>query len=102
MATATQAKLVPLEDRIIVEKHEAEDKTSGGIILPDNVQEKPQEAIVVSVGAGKKDPEGKLIPIDNLKAGDKIIYPKYSGTEVKINGKEFLILKASDVLAKFE
>jgi chaperonin GroES len=102
MATATQAKLVPLEDRIVVEKHEAEDKTSGGIILPDNVQEKPQEAIVVSVGAGKKDPEGKLIPIDNLKAGDRVIYQKYSGNEYKIDGKEFLILKASDVLAKLE
>ncbi|MDX1921487.1 MAG: co-chaperone GroES [Candidatus Caenarcaniphilales bacterium] len=102
MATATQNKLIPLEDRIIVEKHEPEEKTAGGILLPDSAKEKPQQAIVVSVGPGKRDDKGNLIPIDSLKAGDRIIYPKYSGTEVKVEGKEYLILKAGDVLAKVE
>lgn len=102
MATAAQTKLLPLEDRIIVEKHEPEEKTSGGILLPDSAKEKPQEAIIVSVGPGKRsEKDGSIIPLENLKPGDKIIYPKYSGTEVKIDGKEYLILKASDVLAKF-
>jgi chaperonin GroES len=102
MATATKSKLVPIEDRIIVEKHEPEEKTSGGILLPDSAKEKPQQAIVVAVGPGKKDDKGNVNAIDYLKPGDKIIYPKYSGTEVKIDGKEFLILKAGEVLAKIE
>jgi len=103
MATAAKTKLVPLEDRIIVEKHEPEEKTAGGILLPDSAKEKPQQAIIVSVGPGKRnEKDGSVIPVDNLKAGDKIIYPKYSGTEVKIDGKEYLILRASDVLAKVE
>ncbi len=100
MATATGTKLVPIEDRIIVKKEESEEKTAGGILLPDSAKEKPQQAVVVSVGPGKRDDKGTLHPIDYLKEGDKVIYPKYSGTEVKVNGEEFLILRASDVLAK--
>jgi chaperonin GroES len=102
MATATKTKLVPIEDRIIVQKNESEDKTSGGILLPDSAKEKPQQATVVAVGPGKRDEKGNLQAIDYLQAGDLVIYPKYSGTEVKINGEEFLILRASDVLAKLD
>ncbi|MDJ0626103.1 MAG: co-chaperone GroES [Candidatus Caenarcaniphilales bacterium] len=102
MTTAEKTSLIPLEDRIIAEKHEPEEKTSGGILLPDSAKEKPQQAIIIAVGPGKKDDKGNLIPIDYLKAGDIVIYPKYSGTEIKIDGKEYLILKASDVLAKVQ
>ncbi len=100
MAIATQTQLTPIEDRIIVKKEEAEEKTAGGILLPDNAKDKPQQGIVVAVGPGKRDDKGNLQAIDYLKEGDKIIYPKYSGTEVKVSGEEYLILRASDVLAK--
>lgn len=102
MATASKTKLVPIEDRIIVQKNESEEKTAGGILLPDSAKEKPQQATVVAVGPGKRDDKGTLHAIDYLQVGDTVIYPKYSGTEVKINGEEFLILRASDVLAKLD
>ena len=91
--------LKPLEDRVIVETVESEDVTASGIYLPDTAQEKPQRGKVIAVGDGRLDKEGKRIPVD-VKKGDVVIYSKYGGTEVKIDGKEVLILKASDILAK--
>lgn len=89
----------PLSDRIIIRPLEAEQKTAGGIIIPDNAKEKPQKGEVVAVGAGKVADNGQKIEM-TLKAGDKVLYGKYSGTEVTIDGKELLIMRESDVLAK--
>ena len=86
-------KIKPLSDRVVVEACNAETKTSSGIIIPDTAQEKPQEGIVVAIGNGKKDE-----PM-TVKNGDRILYGKYSGTEIKFNGKEYLIMKESDILA---
>jgi len=94
-------KLRPLGDRIVVEPLEAEEKTKGGIILPDTAKEKPQEGKVVAVGKGKTDESGKLIPME-VKVGDKVLYGKYAGTEITIEGKEYMILKEEDVLAIVE
>jgi len=88
----------PLGDRILVEVLEAKDKTKGGIILPDTAKEKPQEAKVIAVGKGKVSEDGKNIPLE-VKAGDKILFGKYSGTEIVVDDKEYLILKEEDVLA---
>ena len=93
-------KLVPLEDRVIVKVLEEEDRTVSGIVLPDTAKEKPQKATVVAVGPGRYDGDD-LIPID-LKAGDTVIFSKYGGTEVKVEGEDLLILRASDILAKVE
>jgi chaperonin GroES len=90
-------KFRPLHDRIVIRRVDAEEKTKGGIIIPDNAQEKPQEGEVVAVGPGARDEGGKLVPID-LKAGDRILFGKWSGTEVKIDGEELLIMKESDVM----
>ena len=87
----------PLHDRVVVRRVDSEDKTAGGLIIPDSAQEKPAEGEVVSVGAGARDESGKLIPME-LKAGDKILFGKWSGTEVKINDEELLIMKESDIL----
>ena len=87
----------PLHDRILVERIEAEAKTSGGIIIPDTAKEKPQEGLVISVGTGTVSEEGKVRPLD-VKAGDRILFGKWSGTEVKLDGKELLIMKESDVM----
>ena len=87
----------PLHDRVVVRRVDSEDKTSGGLIIPDSAQEKPAEGEVVSVGAGARDDAGKLIPME-LKSGDKILFGKWSGTEVKIDGEELLIMKESDIL----
>jgi chaperonin GroES len=92
-------KLKPLEDRVIVKTEESEDTTASGIVLPDTAQEKPQRGKVVAVGEGRLDDNGKRIPLD-VKKGDEVIYSKYGGTEVKIEGEELLIMKASDILAK--
>jgi chaperonin GroES len=94
-------KLRPLGDRIVVEPLEAEEKTKGGIILPDTAKEKPQEGKVVAVGKGKTDESGKLIPME-VKVGDKVLYGKYAGTEITIEGKEYMILREEDVLAVVE
>ena len=91
----------PLHDRVLVERIEAETKTAGGIIIPETAQEKPMQGRVVSVGAGARDESGKLVPLD-VKAGDTILFGKWSGTEVKINGKELLIMKESDILGIIE
>jgi chaperonin GroES len=93
----TTMKFRPLHDRIVIKRIEAEAKTASGIIIPDNAQEKPQEGEVISVGPGGRDESGKLIPID-VKAGDHVLFGKWSGTEVKIEGDEYLIMKESDVM----
>ena len=85
----------PLHDRVVLKRIEAEEKTSGGIIIPDTAKEKPQEGEVVAVGPGGRDEAGKLIPID-LKAGDRVLFGKWSGTEVKIDGVDYLVMKESD------
>ena len=87
----------PLHDRVLVKRLEAEEKTAGGIIIPDTAKEKPQEGEVVAVGNGAKSDEGKITPLD-VKAGDKILFGKWSGTEVKVDGQDLLIMKESDIL----
>jgi chaperonin GroES len=87
----------PLHDRVVVRRVEAEEKTAGGIIIPDSAKEKPQEGEVIAVGPGGRDENGKLTPID-VKAGDRILFGKWSGTEVKIDGQELLIMKESDIM----
>ncbi len=87
----------PLHDRILVERIEAEAKTAGGIIIPDTAKEKPQEGLVISVGTGTVSEDGKVRPLD-VKAGDRILFGKWSGTEVKLDGKDLLIMKESDVM----
>jgi chaperonin GroES len=90
-------KFRPLHDRIVVKRIEAEAKTAGGIIIPDTVKEKPQQGEVIAVGPGGRDENGKLIPID-IKAGDRVLFGKWSGTEVRIDDQEYLIMKESDVM----
>ncbi len=87
----------PLGDRVVIEATKREEKTTGGIYLPDSAKEKPMEGTVVSVGKGARDTQGNLIPME-LKAGDRVIFGKWAGTEVKIDGKELLIMKESDVM----
>ena len=95
----TETKLEPLADRIVVRPIEREERTKGGIILPDTAKEKPQEGEVIAAGPGKMADDGKRIEME-VKKGDKIIYAKYSGTEIKIDDDELLIMRDSDVLAK--
>ena len=90
-------KFRPLHDRVVLKRIEAEAKSSGGIIIPDTAKEKPQQGEVVAVGPGGRDEAGKLIPID-LKAGDRVLFGKWSGTEVKIDGQELMIMKESDLM----
>jgi chaperonin GroES len=90
-------KFRPLHDRVVVKRVEAEEKTAGGIIIPDTAKEKPQQGEVVAVGPGGRDETGKLIPID-VQAGDRVLFGKWSGTEVKIDGVEYLIMKESDIM----
>ena len=87
----------PLHDRVVVERIEAEMKTAGGIIIPDTAKEKPQEGKILAVGPGARDEAGKLVPLD-VKVGDKVLFGKWSGTEVKIDGKDLLIMKESDIM----
>lgn len=96
--TKTEIKLQPLGNRVVVEPVEAEEVTSSGLYIPDTAKEKQQKGIVVSVGKGKYDNDGKLIPME-VKAGDQVLYGKYSGTEVKVGDKELLILSEDDILA---
>ena len=90
-------KFRPLHDRVVVTRIEAEQKTPGGIIIPDTAKEKPTEGEVIAVGPGGRDESGKLIPID-VKQGDRVLFGKWSGTEVKIDGVEYLIMKESDIM----
>jgi chaperonin GroES len=87
----------PLHDRVVVRRLESEEKTKGGIIIPDTAKEKPQEGEIIAVGPGARDESGKVQPLD-VKAGDRILFGKWSGTEVKIDGEELLIMKESDVM----
>jgi chaperonin GroES len=90
-------KFRPLHDRVVIERIDAEAKTAGGIIIPDTAQEKPQQGKVIAVGPGGRDERGKLIPID-VKVGNRILFGKWSGTEVKIDDVEYLIMKESDIM----
>jgi chaperonin GroES len=94
-------KFRPLHDRVLVRRIESEEKTRGGIIIPDTAKEKPQEGEVVAVGAGARDESGKLVPLD-VKAGDRILFGKWSGTEIKLDGEDLLVMKESDVMGVLE
>jgi chaperonin GroES len=94
-------KFRPLHDRVVVRRLDAEEKTKGGIIIPDTVKEKPQEGEIVAVGPGARDDKGKIVPLE-LKKGDRILFGKWSGTEIKIDGEELLIMKESDVMGVIE
>mgnify|MGYP006269612005 FL=1 len=96
-----EMKIRPLQDRVIVRRLEEEEKTKGGIIIPDTAKEKPQEGKVIAVGKGKVTEDGKVIPLD-VKVGDKILFGKYSGTEIKIDGEEHLIMREEDILGIIE
>ncbi len=98
---ASKMKLKPLGGRVIVEPIEQEEMTAGGIILPETAKEKPQEGKVLAVGQGERDEDGKRIPMD-VETGDRVLFAKYSGTEVKMDGKKLLILRESDILAVLE
>ena len=87
----------PLHDRVVVRRIQADEKTKGGIIIPDTVKEKPQEGEVIGVGPGGRDEAGKLVPLD-VKTGDRVLFGKWSGTEVKLDGEELLIMKESDIM----
>ncbi len=94
-------KIRPLQDRVIVKRLEEEEKTKGGIIIPDTAKEKPQEGRVIAVGKGKVTEDGKVIPLD-VKVGDRILFGKYAGTEIKIEGEEHLIMREEDILGIIE
>ena len=96
-----KSKFRPLHDRVVVRRVESEEKTKGGIIIPDTAKEKPQEGEVIAVGPGSRDESGKLVPLD-VKAGDLILFGKWSGTEVKIDGEDLLIMKESDIMGIVE
>jgi len=94
-------KFRPLQDRILVERVESEEKTVGGIILPDTAKEKPQQGKIIAVGPGKRDESGKIIAME-VKVGDKILFGKYTGTEIKIDGEEYIIMREEDVFGLLE
>ncbi len=100
MTTATKVAIKPLEDRIVVQASEAETTTASGLVIPDTAKEKPQEGTVLAVGPGRYE-DGNRVPLD-VKVGDKVLYSKYGGTEVKYGGEEYLVLSARDVLAVIE
>ena len=100
MTTATKVAIKPLEDLIVVQASEAETTTASGLVIPDTAKEKPQEGTVLAVGPGRFE-DGNRVPLD-VKVGDKVLYSKYGGTEVKYNGEEYLVLSARDVLAVIE
>jgi chaperonin GroES len=95
--TMAKTKFRPLHDRVVIKRIEAEEKSAGGIIIPDTAREKPQEGQVIAAGPGGRDEAGKLIPID-VKVGDKVLFGKWSGTEIKLDGEDFLIMKESDIM----
>jgi chaperonin GroES len=101
MAVATPVRLRPLGDRVLVKALEKKDEVRGGLIIPDTAKEKPQEGEIIAAGKGKIAEDGKLIPMD-VKAGDRILYGKYSGTEVKLEGEEYLIMHQDDILGLVE
>ncbi len=99
MATGLKTNIKPLEDRVLVRPEEAEQTTASGIVIPDTAKEKPQEGTILAVGPGKRsDTSGELVPLD-VNEGDKVMYSKYGGTEIKVDGEDLLILSARDILA---
>ena len=92
-----QTKFRPLHDRVVVRRVESEEKTKGGIIIPDTAKEKPQEGEIIAVGSGIRDEAGKLVPLD-VKAGDRVLFGKWSGTEIKLDGEDLLIMKETDIM----
>ena len=94
-------KFRPLYDRVLIERLESESKTSGGIIIPDTAKEKPMEGLVVSVGEGARSEKGELVPLQ-VKAGDKVLFGKWSGNEVKLDGKDYIVMTESDIMGTFE
>jgi chaperonin GroES len=98
MASKLKMNLKPLGDRVVVDPLEKEERTASGIILPETAKEKPQEGTIIAVGPGRRDDDGKLVPMD-VKLGDVVLYAKYAGTEIKLDDKKVLILKESDILA---
>jgi chaperonin GroES len=94
-------KFKPLHDCVLIQRVESEEKTASGIIIPDTAQEKPMQGKVISVGSGARDENGKVVPLD-VKAGDSVLFGKWSGTEVKIDGTEYLIMKESDIMGIME
>jgi chaperonin GroES len=96
-----KSKFRPLHDRVVVRRVDSEEMTRGGIIIPDTAKEKPQEGEIIAVGSGARDEAGKLVPLD-VKAGDRILFGKWSGTEVKIDGQDLLIMKESDIMGVLE
>jgi chaperonin GroES len=101
MAKTPKLNLKPLGDRVVVDPIEKEERTASGIILPETAKEKPQEGTIIAVGPGRRDEDGKLVPMD-VKLGDVVLYAKYAGTEIKLEDKKVLILKESDILAIVE
>ncbi|MHB8628411.1 MAG: co-chaperone GroES [Aggregatilineales bacterium] len=101
MTTATQTKLRPLGDRVVVEPSESEEVTTGGILLPETAKEKPQKGTILAVGPGRNNDSGKLVAM-NVNLHDKVLFARYAGTEIKLNGNKVLILKESDILAVVE
>ena len=96
-----KTKFRPLHDRVVVRRVESEEKTKGGIIIPDTAKEKPQEGEIIAIGSGVRDEAGKLVPLD-VKAGDRVLFGKWSGTEIKLDGEDLLIMKESDVMGILE
>ena len=94
-------KVVPLHDRIVVSRTAEEEKTKGGIIIPDTAKEKPQEGRIIAVGPGKRGKDGNLIPLD-VKEGDRVLFTKWAGTELKLDGQEYMIMKQDDILGVIE
>jgi len=92
-----KSKFRPLHDRVVVRRVESEERTKGGIIIPDTAKEKPQEGEIIAVGSGARDESGKLVPLD-VKVGDRVLFGKWSGTEVKLDGEDLLIMKESDIM----
>ena len=101
MATKTKTSIEPLEDRVVIRPLDAEQVTSSGLVIPDTAKEKPQEGEVLAVGPGRLDDNGKRIPVD-VSEGDRVLYSKYSGTEVKIDGEELLVVPSRDILARIK
>ena len=99
MTTATKVAIKPLEDRILVQANEAETTTASGIVIPDTAKEKPQEGEVQAIGPGRIDDNGNRVPLD-VSVGDRILYAKYTGTEIKLDGDEYIVLNDKDILAK--
>jgi chaperonin GroES len=101
VATKTKTSIEPLEDRVVIRPLDAEQVTSSGLVIPDTAKEKPQEGEVLAVGPGRLDDNGKRIPVD-VSEGDRVLYSKYSGTEVKIDGEELLVVPSRDILARIK